>query len=382
MKILMVSMPNLHFFRWTQQLSDAGHEIFWFDVNDGGKNVDRLKGVHQIVGWKLRWDFPGRSFIKRKAPKIYRYIQLINDRKPANVFEKKLREIRPDTVHSFALYIACTPILNVMNKYPAVKWIFSSWGSDLYDLQNYPRDLNDIIRVLARVNYLMVDCKRDYIIAQKHGFSNHFLGVFPGGGGYNLEYLQAKIIPIEKKKTILIKGFQGRWGRCISVLKALESLHAVLSEYSIVIFGADEQVFSFVEISDIGKWNNLEVRGKISQDEVFSLMGKSIVYIGNSISDGMPNALLEAICLQVFPIQSNPGGATEELITDGLNGLLINDPENIEHISATILRALHNIEMINKGIEYNTLNLTSSFESRAVKEKVIMSYNKVLQDDF
>ena len=382
MKILMVAMPNLHFFRWTQQLSDAGHEIIWFDVNDGGKNVDRLTGVHQIVGWKLRWDFPGRSYIKKKAPKIYHYIQLINERKTATVFEKKLKEIKPDIVHSFALYIACAPILSVMNNYPTIKWIFSSWGSDLYDLQNYPSDLNHIIKVLARVNYLMVDCKRDYVIAQKHGFSNHFLGVFPGGGGYNLEYLQSKIVPIGAKKTILIKGFQGRWGRCVSVLKALEPLQTILADYSIVIFGADQEVFSFIEISAFGKWNNLAVKGKISQDEVFCLMGKSILYIGNSISDGMPNTLLEAISLQVFPIQSNPGGATAELIIDGLNGLLINEPENTEHISDIILRALSNFEMIKKGIAYNTLNLTSSFESRALKEKVVMCYDRVLQDNF
>lgn len=380
MKILMVSMPNVHFFRWTEQLRDAGHEIFWFDVTDGGQNVDRLLGVKQIVGWKLRWDFPGRASVKQKLPRVYRFIQKLNERNTAKVFEKKLLEIKPDVVHSFALYIACTPIFSVMNKYPKMKWVFSSWGSDLYDLQNYPRDLNDIIKVLSKVNYLIVDCNRDYQIAQKHGFRNHFLGVFPGGGGYDLDKMKLKINPFENKKTILIKGFQGRWGRVISVLKALEPLQNELKGYSIVVFGADEEVFQFVKISGIEKWENFIIKGKISQDEVFILMGESFIYIGNSISDGMPNALLEAICLRVFPIQSNPGGATEELIIDGLNGLLINDPENIEHIASTILYAVNNIEMIKKGIEYNTLNLTANFDYSKIKDKVIDSYLKVLKE--
>ncbi|MFV5686300.1 glycosyltransferase family 4 protein [Flavobacterium sp. GB2R13] len=378
MKILMVSMPNLHFFRWTEQLQGAGHEIFWFDINDSRKKVERLDGVKQIVGWKLRWDFPGRTFVKQKSPTFYRLIQKINERNTVKVFEKKLLEIKPDVVHSFALYISCTPILRVMNKYPKMKWIFSSWGSDLYDLQNYPNHLNDIKKVLKKVDYLIADCNRDYQIAKKHGYENHFLGVFPGGGGYDLDKMKFKIAPFENKKTILIKGFQGRWGRAISILKALENLQIILSPYTIVVFGADEEVIQFAKRSKMETWQNFSVIGKIKQEEVFSLMENSFLYIGNSISDGMPNALLEAICMGVFPIQSNPGKVTEELIIDGLNGLLLNDPENIENITSTILYAINNIEMIKKGIEYNTLNLTPNFDYFKIKEKVINSYLKVL----
>jgi hypothetical protein len=42
--------------------------------------------------------------------------------------------------------------------------------------------------------------------------------------------------------------------------------------------------------------------------------GQSILHIGNSISDGMPNALLEAMGMGAFPIQSNPGKVSEEVI--------------------------------------------------------------------
>jgi hypothetical protein len=40
----------------------------------------------------------------------------------------------------------------------------------------------------------------------------------------------------------------------------------------------------------------------------------------------MPNALLEA--MGMAPIQSNPGKVSEEVIKEGVNGLLINDPFN------------------------------------------------------
>ena len=54
-------------------------------------------------------------------------------------------------------------------------------------------------------------------------------------------------------------------------------------------------------------------------------MGKSGIHIANSISDGMPNALLEAMGMGAFPIQSNPGKVSEEVITHGKNGFLIED---------------------------------------------------------
>ncbi|NJW54414.1 glycosyltransferase, partial [Salinimicrobium oceani] len=61
---------------------------------------------------------------------------------------------------------------------------------------------------------------------------------------------------------------------------------------------------------------------------------------GNSISDGIPNTLIEAFIMGAFPIQSNPGGVSEELIENGSNGLLIFEPEDVEHLKSLILKAI------------------------------------------
>lgn len=58
-------------------------------------------------------------------------------------------------------------------------------------------------------------------------------------------------LPIEKRKTILVKGFQGRSGRAITVLKAIQQLQELLSEFEIVVFGADREVFDFVKRSSL-----------------------------------------------------------------------------------------------------------------------------------
>jgi len=368
----MVSIPSLHFFRWVNQLEETGHEVYWFDVTGMSKPVSKINWVNQKTNWKLKWNYPGRAFVKNRFLKAYNFLQKFNEYKTDKVFEQYIKEIQPDVIHSFALYLSCTPIINIMEKNPHLKWIYSSWGSDLYYFQNEPNHLKDIKRVLPRVNYLFTDCKRDFEIAKKYGFEGEFLGVFPGGGGFDLQVMKQFKLPIEKRKTILIKGFQGRSGRAISVLKAVELLANELENYTIKAFGSDKEVLEYVAKSPLEKWANFQIIGKITHNEVLQLMGESLIYIGNSNSDGMPNTLLEAICMGAFPIQSNPGGATTEIIEHNVNGLLIEDCESINEIKNKIIKTITTINFE----EASNLNLEISLklDYLFIKNQVIDKY--------
>ena len=365
-------MPSLHFFRWTEQLKDAGHEIYWFDVTDGGTKVERISWVYQIVGWKLKWQYPGRYFIKNKFPKVYDFLQQFNENKTAEIFEQKLLEIQPDVVHSFAMYVSCSPILSVMQKYPTIKWCYSSWGSDLFYFQNQSSYLKDIKAVLLRINYLFSDCYRDFEIAKKYGFDGKFLGVFPGGGGFLLDEMENYSMPFEDRNTILIKGFQGRSGKALVVLNAISQLEKELEKYKTVIFGTDKEVIQYFYKSKLATWSNASIFGKMTHLEVLKLMGSSLIYIGNSNSDGIPNTMLEAICMHVFPIQSNPGGVTQEIITHKKNGLLIEDCENVGEIIANLKWAI--INEIKDMVHYNSNEIRFTLDYNYIKEKVIKEY--------
>lgn len=376
MKILMVAMPSLHFFRWTEQLKDSSHEVYWFDITGAGERVERINWVRQIVDWRLKFDYPGRYLLKERMRKSYDWLQQFNEKDVAEVFEKLLLEIQPDAVHSFALYVSCTPILEVMKKHQNLKWIYSSWGSDLYYFQNEPIYLKDIKNVLARVNYLFTDCQRDYEIAKKQGFQGEFLGVFPGGGGYNLVQMESYKKPYPQRKIILIKGFQGRSGRVIPVLNGIKLMKEELENYKLVVFGADTEVFGFIKQSPFQYWDNFQIIGRIKQEEVWRLMGESLIYIGNSQSDGMPNTLLEAICMGVFPIQSNPGGVTAEIIIDGVNGLLIEDCEDSGEIFEKINLALTQLDL-EKAILFNDKKVKNQFSVEEIQSEIIKKYNHI-----
>ena len=68
MKIVLVSMPTLHFFRWTDQLKSAGHEVYWFDISGMSPNVEKLDWVNQYTNWKLKFNYSGRVLLKKNIP--------------------------------------------------------------------------------------------------------------------------------------------------------------------------------------------------------------------------------------------------------------------------------------------------------------------------
>lgn len=377
MKILMVSIFSNHFFNWVAQLKESSYELYWMDIYDSNIHVKKIDFVNQIYGWRNKFDYPGRYYVKKELPFVYKAINLVNQRKFKEEFKRKFNEIKPDVVHSFVMYAGAVPILDLMTFNTQTKWVFSAWGNDLYYYQNKESFRNDMKEVLPHLDYMFADCKRDYFIARNLGFTGNYLGTYPTGGGYDFNITDQFIQDFDDKKTILIKGYEHKFGRCINVLKAISPLKNLLGNYKIAVFGANDLVFKHVDESELKDWENLKVHANLEREEVLKLMGESLIYIGNSISDGMPNTLLEAIIMEVFPIQSNPGGATAEIIKDGKNGFLINNAENQEEIGSMIKKALQNPDFIKKAIDYNTIKVKPQLERGKVKREVLEKYSLI-----
>ena len=132
MKILMVSLSVNHFTNWVLQLEESEHEIYWFDVSASETYIEKIRFVNQIVTWKRKFEFPGRYWIKKNFPSIHSFIEKFNKREFQKVFQKKLKEIQPDVVQSFELHSSAVPIMEIMKNYPHIKWIYSSWGNDIF----------------------------------------------------------------------------------------------------------------------------------------------------------------------------------------------------------------------------------------------------------
>ena len=380
LKILFVSMDSIHAKRWIENLNGTEFELFWFDILNRG-SIDVSDKINQIVNWKKRKIkyIKGEYFFRKKFPSIYLKILPFLEVTIEEQFEIIIKELNPDIVHSFEMQGCSYPILNTMLKFPELKWIYSCWGSDLYYFKNNKKDYNIIKKVLSRVNFIFTDCFRDYNIAKKIGFNGSFLGVIPGGGGFDLPNLKKYKQPLNERKIILIKGYEHKFGRALNVIKAIQNIKSI-NNFNIIIFGAHQIVIDYINN------NNLPYkcfdRHELSHIEVLKLMGNSILYIGNSISDGLPNTLLEAIIMNAYPIQSNPGGVTEEIIENEKTGLLINNPNNISEIKFLIEKALnyYNENKLEKSAELNNLITLERLDYKVNKKKIINIYKNFLKE--
>ena len=380
MKILFVSMPSIHVMRWIENLKDTNYKLYWFDVLNRGE-LETLERVVQFTDWKKRKVKPikGEYFLSKKFPKIHERILPFVEVTANEALEKIILEIQPDIIHSFEMQACSYPIYKTMQKYATIKWLYSCWGNDLYYFQQFSSHLNKIKQVLIRVDFLHTDCQRDYVLAKQLGFSGKHMGVIPGGTGYKLNEFEIFKIPLNQRKIILVKGYEHYLGRALNVVKALQTIQKELIDFEIVFFGAHKVVIDYIEFNNLG-FQYYDRHG-LTHAELMELMGKSLIYIGNSISDGMPNTLLEAIVMGVFPIQSNPGGVTEEIISDGLNGFLISNPESTLEIKNTVLKALSDRKLLETAQIMNNNVVKERLEFHKNKLKVINLYQTILKCD-
>lgn len=370
-------MPSIHVIRWIENLKDTDYELYWFDILDRGK-IDTLDSVYQFTNWKKRKkkNVKGEYFLSKKIPSLYNRILPFLEVTINEALQKIILEIQPDIIHSFEMQSCSYPILRTIKKFPNIKWIYSCWGSDLYYYQNFKDHALQIKAVLKRVDVLLTDCERDYVIAQELGFKNHFFGIIPGGAGFKINELEPYKLPISERKLILVKGYEHNFGRALNIIKALKDLQSIISGYEIIVFGAHETVKKYIQDNKL----NFKVydRHELSHLDILELMGKSLLYIGNSTSDGMPNTLLEAIVMGAFPMQSNPGGVTAEIIKNKLNGLLIENPEDINELKNLITYFLDNKNISVQAQELNFNLSQDKFDYVKNKKAVIDTYLKVM----
>jgi glycosyltransferase involved in cell wall biosynthesis len=112
----------------------------------------------------------------------------------------------------------------------------------------------------------------------------------------------------------------------------------------------------------------------VKHSEIIALMGQARVALGVSVSDGVPNTMLEAMMMGAFPIQSDTV-STAEWISDGQNGLLV-PPEDTKAISSAIRRALEDDELVDNAARLNS-DLVSRLERQKIQREVTDIYKYV-----
>lgn len=393
-RILFVAMSDsIHTVRWLKQLDSSEYKVSIFPSYDINLFHDGLKGVNICFPlYNIK-----RFFDLLNAGKLFNFLYLIYKvllkKINPNYYQFRLflyiKIIKPDILHSLETQGAGYLVNSVKNKYFKLRkfpiWWHTNWGSDIY-LYGRLNNHNILIKqLLSNIDFYSAECNRDISLAKQYGYTGTCLPVYPNTGGFHLSQikdLRERSLPTSKRKYIMLKGYQGWAGRALFGLAALRKLGTLLNGYTIIVYSnpdADDiKIASDLLAQELGI--NIKILPKSNHNEILYWQSQSRISIGLSISDGISTALLEAMALGSFPIQSDTSAA-DEWIEDKKSGILVSaeDPLNI---AESIKIALLDDKLVDNANDVNWNVISQRAEFNQLKNLSLESYNQIINKNY
>lgn len=140
-----------------------------------------------------------------------------------------------------------------------------------------------------------------------------------------------------KEKEIVTAGRLIKAKNQELLIRAFAEIHKEFPEYRLVIYGDGSYKENLENVVDeLILRNYVKLPG--NQKDIFDKISKAEIFVLSSDCEGMPNALLEAMCLGLPVVSTKVSGATD-VIVDGENGLLV-DRGNVEQMADAIRHML------------------------------------------
>jgi glycosyltransferase involved in cell wall biosynthesis len=387
-RILFVAMnDSVHTARWISQIADQGWELYLFPVQQRHPHP-MLRNITLFGSTIRRARYLDKSvhYLRRSSLPFYRDVQIGLRTHHASTKHKEaallrvIRCIKPDIIHTLefqhAGYMALNAKKSIKNKFPT--WIATNWGSDIFYFGKLAEHQQPIRAVLQNCDYYSCECQRDIQLARKMGFQGQVLPLWPNAGGLKLEHAVSfrQPGPVSNRKAIILKGYQGQFGRALVAFQAFRLCQKILTDYTIVVYSASEETSAAARLFMRETGIAVQIVPRSTHEEILSIFGKARIYVGLSVSDGISTSLLEAMVLGAFPIQSCTACA-DEWITEGQSGLIV-PPEDPTAIAAAIRLAVADDTLVDRAAVINARTAAERLDYFAIKPQVIKMYRDIL----
>jgi hypothetical protein len=293
---------------------------------------------------------------------------------PADELARLIGKVRPDIIHSLetqhAGYLVAGAKKKIADKFPFPLWIHSTWGIDLHFFGRLQKHIPSIREVLAGVDILVVEGKRDQVLARDLGYQSK-VRTFPSvGGGFHIP--DGEVGKTSLRKKILVKGTQDIIRRGVVALRALERCADLLDGYEIILYSSNEITRAVAELFTGHTGKQITILEGVDHAGMLRLNAEARLNICVNISDGLPNAMLEAMLMGAFPVQSDTSVANE-WIQNGETGMLV-PPEDPDVIERAIREALLNDELVDRAAVANRQRISEQLEYHQIKSSVTDMY--------
>jgi glycosyltransferase involved in cell wall biosynthesis len=323
---------------WMQQLVQKGYEVRVLVIGKwilGGNDKKRfLKGIKYHSKLNLSIYFKGifqrSKFQSYKSAVKAQFLNLGN----------------PNWVHfSYsAIGVAYTSEIPVLQK-QGVRFMVSCRGTSdnikPYILKGRKEKLEQLFDCIDSVHCVSQEMANRMIC----DFGLESLKAFVNRPAIDLQRFTVQSIPRNTEKKIIVSTGRLEYvkGFPFALLAVKELIENNIDiEYRIVGGGKEMENLQF-SIQRLGLENVVLLLGAKSSAEVIEEVAKADIYLSSSLSEGISNAVLEAMALGVPVVSTNIGGMMEVVI-DNETGKLV-EPYSSAAISKAILEIIDNDEL-------------------------------------
>lgn len=160
--------------------------------------------------------------------------------------------------------------------------------------------------------------------------------------------------------------------RALNAWKIICEQKGVADDWRLVILGDGEEMPSCREVIEKYSLKNVSLEGY--QPDVFKFLRRAKLYLHPSSRDGFPMTLVEAMSCGCVPIVFDSFGAVNDIVEDGVNGLLVS-PYDIGAFAAACTYAMRS-----DGALMEMSHSARSIIAKFSVEKVISRWEMILNN--
>lgn len=301
-------------------------------------------------------------------------------------------EWRPNVVHTLGLDAASYFYMRARKSRPEIasigRWVVQARGGpDIALMQHSPTHRPLMEEVFGACDHFIADNDINYADAVRMGLAAHKatapgLGVVSGPGGLDVDALRSTwTTPPSKRERIVLwpKAYETISSKALPVFEAIKIAWRRIQpvQFQFLWLVQDDVKIWFEKALPTEIRAHCRLFGRLDRDEVLKMLPHARVMLAPSLTDGIPNAMMEAMALGAFPIVS-PLDTITPVVAAEKNVLFARNLYPDE-IAAALIRALSDDALVDAAAEHNVICVTEMADRKKVKKKAEEYYANLSQ---
>jgi glycosyltransferase involved in cell wall biosynthesis len=343
-EVLLIGMLNsIHTANWIERLAGTNLVIYLFPsrqyrtlhpkIQEQLKNYPNNLKVIKLVPGKIspyleflldtKW-FSGIQYLSRKS-------RLIRTLKKRDFFKIHAIEVQ----HAGYLLVEVSEKMSIQSDI-----ILTNWGSDIFFFGEIEEHKVKITKVLSLATHYSAECRRDYELASRFGFSGKFLPIIPNSTTFSSYHFDYALKYSGKRDQIIMKCYGSTFGLGSILLEISNEILERNQDLNIYCYSVTPDLYEAANrVANLYplRFRYSTIENPVSHKQIIDEFFQSMVYMGASKSDGISTSFLEAISTGAFPIQTSTSCANE-WVDKGISASVV--PPDISSLRRAINDAL------------------------------------------